>query len=296
MGSTGHGEHPGQGHPGHEHGQHPGQGHPGQPGQGNPEQPGHEHGEHPGHGEHSRQPGHGQPRHPGHKHGEHPEPSTPAGTAPPADSMGKARSAGARHPGKRTLRSVPRMVTAITVGIIAVVVVSLLAVHLAAAPKSATPPANSAASTHTAAAAAASTHTAAAPAIVTSIVGNYTFTRQVISCTGGGGTCPPITLPMTIRCPASGSCVASSSHWGSSHAVTFNGTTISFSGIDVGVAGACGNTPMPATLTFDLTVVSWKVGSDSVRRPQRIQGPYSFSAAAAGGCASITEKAIITFG
>ena len=98
---------------------------------------------------------------------------------------------------------------------------------------------------------------------------------------------------MKINCPATGSCVASSSHWGSSHAITFNGTTISFSGSDVGVV-ACNNTPIPATLTFDLTVVSWKVGHDSVRKPQRIQGPYSFTAPAAGGCSALQEKAIIT--
>ncbi len=166
---------------------------------------------------------------------------------------------------------------------------TLLGVHLAAAPTSAAPP-GAPASTHSAAA----TPTPTAPPIVTSIAGTYTFTRQVLSCSGANWTCPPENLPMKITCSATYSCVASSSHWGSSHPVTFNGTTISFSGTDVGVV-VC-NTAIPATLTFDLTVVSWKVGSNSVRTPQRIQGPYSFTAAAAQGCSAIQEKAIITSG
>jgi hypothetical protein len=179
----------------------------------------------------------------------------------------------------------------VIVGIVVVAIGVLLGVHLAAAPTSAAAPGSAATPTPSA----APTPSPTTPAGVTSIAGTYTFTRQVLSCTGSGWTCPPENLPMKITCSASGSCVASSSHWGSSHAVNFNGTTISFSGIDVGVV-ACNSHPVPATLSFDLTVVSWKVGSNSVRSPQRIQGPYSFTAAAAGGCSSIQEKAIITSG
>ena len=175
----------------------------------------------------------------------------------------------------------------IIVVIVVVAIGVLLGVHLSAAPTSAAAPGS------------AATHTPSVgpttPTVVTSIAGTYTFTRRVLSCTGSNWTCPPEHLPMKITCSAPDSCVASSSHWGSAHAVKFDGTTISFSGIDVGVV-ACSNGPIPATLSFDLTVVSWKVGSDSVRRPQLIRGPYSFTAAAAGGCSYIQEKAIITSG
>jgi hypothetical protein len=133
-----------------------------------------------------------------------------------------------------------------------------------------------------------------AGAVSTSIAGSYTFSRQVLTCSTGW-TCPPTQLPMTITCSSADSCVVSSSHWGSAaHPVTFNGTTISFSGTDLGVVD-CNSAPIPATLAFDLTVVSWSKGSDSVRRPQKIQGPYSYTAAADNGCSYIQSKEIITF-
>jgi serine/threonine protein kinase len=126
----------------------------------------------------------------------------------------------------------------------------------------------------------------------TSVAGSYTFSRQMLTCTGW--TCLATPLPITIACSSADSCVVSSSHWGSSHEATFNGSTISFSGTDVGVVD-CNSTPIPATLTFDLTVVSWTKGSGSVRQPQKLQGPYSYSAAADDGCPLIQSKEILTY-
>jgi RNA polymerase sigma factor (sigma-70 family) len=131
----------------------------------------------------------------------------------------------------------------------------------------------------------------------TSITGTYTFTRKMLTCTGMG-RCLSTPLPIHIDCPANGSCVVSApGHWGSSHTVTFNGKTVYFSATDVGVVGPCNGTPTSATITLDLTVVSWSVGHDSVRRPKRIQGPYSYTytSAANGACPGGGSKEILTY-
>ena len=117
----------------------------------------------------------------------------------------------------------------------------------------------------------------------TSVAGTYTFARRATVC--NFGSCDLKPLVIRIDCPASGSCVASTpaGEWGASHELTFNGKTIYFSGSDP-AAITCNGSPVPSTITLNLTVVSWSVGQDSVRTPKQIQGVYSITAAGTGSC------------
>jgi eukaryotic-like serine/threonine-protein kinase len=128
-----------------------------------------------------------------------------------------------------------------------------------------------------------------------SIAGTYTFSRQVLTCTYsqcGQGT--PVVL--RFACPANASCVASWKYWGSSHAVTFNGTTIYFSARDLRL-GRCNDTSALTTITLDLNVLSWTAGQGgAVRTPARIQGSYSYATPASGGCEAARTQQILTYG
>jgi hypothetical protein len=99
-------------------------------------------------------------------------------------------------------------------------------------------------------------------------------------------------LPLTIDCNGS-SCTASSSHWGSSHQLAFNGTSFFFTGPDSGVYGGCNGTPVISTITLNLTVVSWS-GSGATRTPQQLSGPYNVTAPATGGCSAWHLEATLT--
>ena len=99
-------------------------------------------------------------------------------------------------------------------------------------------------------------------------------------------------LPLTIKCNGS-SCTASSSHWGSSHQLAFNGTSMSFTGSDSGVARTCNGNPDPATITLNLTVASWS-GSGATRKPQQLSGPYNVTAPATAGCSAWHLQATLT--
>jgi eukaryotic-like serine/threonine-protein kinase len=136
----------------------------------------------------------------------------------------------------------------------------------------------------------------ARPAGPKSIAGTYTFSRQVLTCTyinGCGGGTP---LVIQFNCPADAPCVASGRHWGSSHAVTFNGTTIYFSALDPGFA-RCKGTPVPTTITLDLNVLSWSAGQGgAVRTPTQIQGSYSFASPASEGCTASQTQQVLTYG
>ena len=129
----------------------------------------------------------------------------------------------------------------------------------------------------------------------TSVAGTYTFARQATVC--NFGSCDLKPLVIHIDCPASGSCVASTpaGEWGASHEVTVNGKTIYFSGSDP-AAITCNSSPVPSTITLNLTVVSWSVGQDSVRTPKQIQGVYSITAAGTGSCEGGQSTETLTSG
>jgi hypothetical protein len=120
-------------------------------------------------------------------------------------------------------------------------------------------------------------------AAVTSIAGTYTFSRQATTCSYSSCALQPLVID--FDCPSNGQCVASTpdGEWGSSHEVTFNGNTIYFSALDPGPI-SCNGSPNPATITLNLTVVSWVVGQDSVRRPDHIQGLYTIANSATASC------------
>jgi hypothetical protein len=129
----------------------------------------------------------------------------------------------------------------------------------------------------------------------TSVAGTYTFARQATVC--NFGSCDLKPLVIHIDCPASGSCVASTpaGEWGASHELTVNGKTIYFSGSDP-AAITCNSSPVPSTITLNLTVVSWSVGQDSVRTPKQIQGVYSITAAGTGSCEGGQSTETLTSG
>jgi len=129
----------------------------------------------------------------------------------------------------------------------------------------------------------------------TSIAGTYTFARRDTVCTFGSCNLRP--LAIHIDCPAGGSCVASTpgGEWGASHELTFNGKTIYFSGSDP-AAISCNGSPVPSTITLNLTVVSWSVGQGSVRTPKQIQGVYSITAAGTGSCDGGQSSETLTSG
>jgi len=135
-----------------------------------------------------------------------------------------------------------------------------------------------------------STAAAGAPASVPSFTATYAMTRHINVCSPAG-TCTTGPLPLTIDCNGS-SCTASSGHWGSSHQLAFNGTSFSFTGTDSGVYG-CGSPPDPATITLNLTVVSWS-GSGATRTPQQLSGPYNVTAPATAGCSAWHLEATLT--
>jgi eukaryotic-like serine/threonine-protein kinase len=178
----------------------------------------------------------------------------------------------AHYSGKRVLRTAPGKAAAAAVAIIVVVIAALVAVHLTSSPASAAPP---------------------PPGVTDNISGTYSLTRHITLCSPAG-SCITGPLPLQINCPAGGSCTASSTHWGTSHPVAFNGTTISISGIDQGVASTCDGAPRNSTITLNLTVVSWTVGSDSVRRPKELSGPYNVTAPATGACVPWHLEATMT--
>jgi hypothetical protein len=117
------------------------------------------------------------------------------------------------------------------------------------------------------------------------------MTRHISVCSPAG-TCITGPLPLTIDCNGS-SCTASSSHWGSSHQLAFNGTSFFFTGPDSGVYGGCNGTPVISTITLNLTVVSWS-GSGATRTPQQLSGPYNVTAPATGGCSAWHLEATLT--
>ena len=127
-----------------------------------------------------------------------------------------------------------------------------------------------------------------------SVSGTYTFTRQVITCTFTSCTTTPFVL--TLTCPASASCAASWSPWGS-HPATFDGTTIKVSFTALGSVN-CKGTALPTALTLDVSVLSWTAGQGgAVRTPTRMQGTITASAPASSlGCPAAGDVETITYG
>jgi len=290
----GHAQHPGHGHPAQPgHGEHPGQGHPGQPGHG--EHPGHGHPAQPGHGEH---PGQGHPGQPGH--GEHPGQGHPEHHIEHVEHEehlahlrhlrredgGRSSDNGGDRGGHSTGRRMIRRVR--THPVAAAVIASAVAVVIAVVAAFATTGHDSAPPPSGAPSPGGSTAAASAAASVPSFTATYSMTRHINVCTPAG-SCITGPLPLTIDCNGS-SCTASSGHWGSSHQLAFNGTSFSFTGTDSGVYG-CGSDP--ATITLNLTVVSWR-GSGATRKPQQLSGPYNVTAQATGGCSAWHLEATLT--
>ena len=262
----GHAQHPGHGHPAQPgHGEHPGQGHPGQPG----------HGEHPGQG------------HPEHhiEHVEHEEHLAHLRHLRREDG-GRSSDNGGDRGGHSTGRRMIRRVR--THPVAAAVIASAVAVVIAVVAAFATTGHDSAPPPSGAPSPGGSTAAASAAASVPSFTATYSMTRHINVCTPAG-SCITGPLPLTIDCNGS-SCTASSGHWGSSHQLAFNGTSFSFTGTDSGVYG-CGSDP--ATITLNLTVVSWR-GSGATRKPQQLSGPYNVTAQATGGCSAWHLEATLT--
>jgi len=262
----GHAQHPGHGHPAQPgHGEHPGQGHPGQPG----------HGEHPGQG------------HPEHhiEHVEHEEHLVHLRHLRREDG-GRSSDNGGDRGGHSTGRRMIRRVR--THPVAAAVIASAVAVVIAVVAAFATTGHDSAPPPSGAPSPGGSTAAASAAASVPSFTATYSMTRHINVCTPAG-SCITGPLPLTIDCNGS-SCTASSGHWGSSHQLAFNGTSFSFTGTDSGVYG-CGSDP--ATITLNLTVVSWR-GSGATRKPQQLSGPYNVTAQATGGCSAWHLEATLT--
>ena len=247
------------------HAQHPGQGHPGQPG----------HGEHPGQG------------HPEHhiEHVEHEEHLAHLRHLRREDG-GRSSDNGGDRGGHSTGRRMIRRVR--THPVAAAVIASAVAVVIAVVAAFATTGHDSAPPPSGAPSPGGSTAAASAAASVPSFTATYSMTRHINVCTPAG-SCITGPLPLTIDCNGS-SCTASSGHWGSSHQLAFNGTSFSFTGTDSGVYG-CGSDP--ATITLNLTVVSWR-GSGATRKPQQLSGPYNVTAQATGGCSAWHLEATLT--
>jgi serine/threonine protein kinase len=126
------------------------------------------------------------------------------------------------------------------------------------------------------------------PGSTPSFTASFTMTKDISLC-NPSGECSTGPFPLTVVCHSDGSCTATSSHWGSSHQLTFNGTSMSFTGTDLGVVGTfCTGTtvapaPRVATITLTLTVGSWS-GSGAARKPEDLSGPYTVIAPATGQC------------
>ena len=247
------------------HAQHPGHGHPAQPG----------HGEHPGQG------------HPEHhiEHVEHEEHLVHLRHLRREDG-GRSSDNGGDRGGHSTGRRMIRRVR--THPVAAAVIASAVAVVIAVVAAFATTGHDSAPPPSGAPSPGGSTAAASAAASVPSFTATYSMTRHINVCTPAG-SCITGPLPLTIDCNGS-SCTASSGHWGSSHQLAFNGTSFSFTGTDSGVYG-CGSDP--ATITLNLTVVSWR-GSGATRKPQQLSGPYNVTAQATGGCSAWHLEATLT--
>ena len=247
------------------HAQHPGHGHPAQPG----------HGEHPGQG------------HPEHhiEHVEHEEHLAHLRHLRREDG-GRSSDNGGDRGGHSTGRRMIRRVR--THPVAAAVIASAVAVVIAVVAAFATTGHDSAPPPSGAPSPGGSTAAASAAASVPSFTATYSMTRHINVCTPAG-SCITGPLPLTIDCNGS-SCTASSGHWGSSHQLAFNGTSFSFTGTDSGVYG-CGSDP--ATITLNLTVVSWR-GSGATRKPQQLSGPYNVTAQATGGCSAWHLEATLT--
>jgi serine/threonine-protein kinase len=132
-----------------------------------------------------------------------------------------------------------------------------------------------------------------APAVVTSINGSYKMTQHVRLCSPAN-QCILGPLSLRIVCVPGGSCTASSSRWGASHKLSFNGTTLSFTGNDSGVARTCNGHKRNARITMKLIAVSWKTGPGSVRTPKKLSGPYDVVAPPTAGCPAWHLKSTIT--
>jgi hypothetical protein len=126
------------------------------------------------------------------------------------------------------------------------------------------------------------------------IAGTYSLTRHVKVCEPAGD-CILGPLPLRITCAPDGSCTASSSHWGQSHPLSFNGTSFSLSGSDNGVAGTCDGAKRIAAMTMNISVISWNKGSGSVETPKELSGPYDVTAPPTGQCAEWHLEATLTY-
>jgi len=124
---------------------------------------------------------------------------------------------------------------------------------------------------------------------VPSFTQSFSMTRHIITC-NPAGDCITGPLPLTIVCHHDGSCTASSSHWGSSHAGTISGNTLSFSGVDTGVSGC----DQPNKITLNLTVTAWSGGSAATRRPLSLSGPYDVAGPATSNCSAWDLQATLT--
>ena len=137
-----------------------------------------------------------------------------------------------------------------------------------------------------------------APAGVPSFTVSYSMVRHIHLCSPAG-ECTTGPLPLKVVCHAGGTCTASSSHWGSSHPMAFNGTSLSFTGTDSGVVGnfcnggGTASANRIATITLSLTVGSWS-GSGATRRPQELSGPYDVYAPPSDGCPAWHLEATLT--
>ena len=204
------------------------------------------------------------------------------------DSGDNGDDSGGQSTGRRMIRRVrTHPVAAAVIAGAAAVVIAVIAVvaafsttgHNTAPPPSGAPsPGGSSAA-------------AGAPASVPSFTATYTMTRHINVCSPAGSTCITGPLPLTIDCNGS-SCTASSSHWNSSHQLAFNGSSFSFTGTDSGVY-RCDSSPVPTTITLNLTVVSWS-GSGATRKPQQLSGPYNLTAPATGVCSAWHLEATLT--
>ena len=201
------------------------------------------------------------------------------------DSGDNGDDSGGQSTGRRMIRRVrTHPVAAAVIAGAAAVVIAVVAAFSTTGHNTAPPPSGAPSPGR-------STAAAGAPASVPSFTATYTMTRHINVCSPAGSTCITGPLPLTIDCNGS-SCTASSSHWHSSHQLAFNGSSFSFTGTDSGVY-RCGSSPVPATITLNLTVVSWS-GSGATRKPQQLSGPYNLTAPATGVCSAWHLEATLT--
>jgi hypothetical protein len=139
---------------------------------------------------------------------------------------------------------------------------------------------------------------AAKPPGPKSIAGTYSFSRQVITCTYATN-CGGTPLVITFDCSAASSCVAlwgGHGGWGP-HTVSFNGTTMYVSALDVAGPVTCRGIPMPASATIDVNVLAWSAGTGgAVRTPTQMQGAYDYSNPAEDGCHASETQQTISYG